>query len=268
MKQHFIPEFLLKNWCGDDGRLERYTSPIDGKIVSRRVFPSATGFQKDIYTLDDVATEHRHHIELEFFQKVDSLAAKTFYKILNREIESMSDDDIVNWARFVYSLMHRVPQSIEMWKEKWRSTQLSDGSFLNDSEAVEMAKQNLPFFIESERTVLFIAQMDWHVVRTDSCRFQLLVSEQPIVMTNGLMREDGHIALPISPTEIFLAIRTDSNFMTKLKRQKLEEVVRNLNRQVVERASHFVAASDKSQERFIVNRFGKSKLDTVQSIFG
>ena len=44
MKHHYMPEFYLKQWVGDDGRLCEYRR-WPGRITRKRQFPAATGYE-------------------------------------------------------------------------------------------------------------------------------------------------------------------------------------------------------------------------------
>ncbi|MES2450166.1 MAG: DUF4238 domain-containing protein [Pseudomonadota bacterium] len=69
-KHHYIPEFFLRQWIGDDRRLERYDRPHPSKIMARRVFPSEVGWIKNLYTSpgDDLG---RQWLEKKVFQVIE-----------------------------------------------------------------------------------------------------------------------------------------------------------------------------------------------------
>lgn len=47
-RHHYLPEFYQRKWRDQDKQVERYEL-INGKVVRRRVFPSAAGFQENLY---------------------------------------------------------------------------------------------------------------------------------------------------------------------------------------------------------------------------
>ncbi|MDQ0318972.1 hypothetical protein QO002_001110 [Pararhizobium capsulatum DSM 1112] len=97
--------------------------------------------------------------------------------------------------------------------------------------------------------------MEWRILETAASAPLLLTSDRPVIRTNGLISERGHIALPIGPRLLFIASH-DTRFLRDLLRADQTGLVKECNRQVVEGAVRFVFAADESQARFIENRFG------------
>src|SRR3984957_16543181 len=58
--------------------------------------------------------------------------------------------------------------------------------------------------IDSKKLGQYINDLYWRVIEIHGS-FTLMTCDRPIVMTNGLDRPDGHLALPISPEKLFVA---------------------------------------------------------------
>jgi hypothetical protein len=88
---------------------------------------------------------------------------------------------------------------------------------------------------------------------------QLLTSDRPIIMTNGLFMGDAHIVLPISPTHLFIAVRRAE---TLEKFSSPDELIRIANTKVAEQAIKFVYGIDDSRLYFVAGHLGKKVRST------
>jgi Protein of unknown function (DUF4238) len=108
---HYIPQFLLRGWCNQNGRLTVY-SRRQGRVVTSERNPRGTGFESNLYTYDQVSGEKRHMIETDFMTPhIDTPAASIVQKILNREFCKLTLDERSDFAYFILSLRarHRTP---------------------------------------------------------------------------------------------------------------------------------------------------------------
>jgi uncharacterized coiled-coil protein SlyX len=80
-------------------------------------------------------------------------------------------------------------------------------------------------------------------------------------MTNGFKRSDGHLAIPISPTRLFLASNNE-DIERHIHQMKPDDIVTTINTKVVEQARKFVYGTNDAQLRFVINRFGRMKPST------
>lgn len=107
--------------------------------------------------------------------------------------------------------------------------------------------------------------MHWHVLSTDGADYNLLTSDRPIIMTNGILRPDGHIALPIGPRKLFLAAQ-DIETIDKIIHRPINAIVSDSNAHVTEYAHRYVYSNDDGQIRFIENRMStKSRPRLVET---
>jgi len=85
MKHHYVPQFLLRRWCDETGRLQSF-SVRDGRVLSSARAPEYTGYESALYAvvanalgIDD------DHIEKRFFSPLDNSAAVALGMIERRE---------------------------------------------------------------------------------------------------------------------------------------------------------------------------------------
>lgn len=279
-QHHYIPKFYLRQWVSDDNRFVRYDRPTPSKIMARRAFPSEAGWLKDLYTSpgDRLGAQW---LEIDIFQVIDSRAAHAL-----RKMNTQLSDDPLNaqersaWTMFVRSLFHRTPENLRGFIEL--ATRLYDESLesarkryaelrrATDPETFDEYKASLtseqirtsilgtlPGLMASPRIGQFMQDMPTRVLILPSNARDFLISDDPIVRTNGWQNDDGHFALPISPRRLFLSAYRDQK-LDEIAAMEPNDIVTAINTQIVEGARHFVAAKDTSQDRFIRNRFGRN----------
>jgi hypothetical protein len=285
-KHHYVPEFYLKWWTGSDGRLERFTRPTPQKIMVRRVFPSEIGFERHLYKAAIVGERPPQWLETAVFQHIDSLAAPVLRKMNATPPEQLDDLDVSAWSVFVRALFYRTPHTlqaiknstavdfekmIEAFRDKWSSLEASKTTTFEEfrerflgSRLEQSALDALPNILVSQRVGQILNDLHRRIIVLPPACPDFLISDDFVVRTNGIMIPRGHFALPISPRRLLVMA---------YERQTLDEIVglpaRNLltqiNRWTVESARHFVAGSDRQQERFIRNRFGIDLKEPVSS---
>lgn len=108
----------------------------------------------------------------------------------------------------------------------------------------------LATLIDSKSTGEKINNMIWRVLDTTNTDLVLFTSDRPIVRTNGLMREHGHLALAIGPKRLFLATQNEQT-LSSILRTGHGQLVRNYNKQVVSCAVRFVYGTSDSQIGFV-----------------
>ena len=80
----------------------------------------------------------------------------------------------------------------------------------------------------------------------------LLTSDRPLTIYR-LSRPEGFVALPISPSKLFIAANDDKT-IAELNGVSAKEVIQRINVSTVSRARRYVYAIDGSQDRFVLNR--------------
>jgi hypothetical protein len=281
-KHHYIPVFYLKQWAGPHGNLCEYSRPYKALKCKWRD-PHATGYKEGLYTVPGLPPGDAEYIERFFMGMTDDLAAKTLRILLSwgeNGVQALTPDERISWARFIYALAVRTPDDLERQKQKYiaalpelleeyreRYPKLrtsGDPDSFDEFKLNYLAKPRntsplptLPSLLSSERVLPAIAQMQFKTVRLKQLApLTFLTSDRPYIMTNGLSQPDAHIALPISPTVLFLAANNDAAYrhLMSLSARKLAATVNN---RVVEQAYNYVYGADEGQVDFVDRRLGK-----------
>ncbi|MTV16318.1 MULTISPECIES: DUF4238 domain-containing protein [Bradyrhizobium] len=283
-RHHYIPVFYLKQWARLDGRLCEYSRPYKETKVKRK-HPAATAYVDNLYAISGLPSEQVQFVEKQFMQTVDSGAAEALIAMLTpTEPAGGGEPDwmrIIYWARFIYSLSLRNPEQIGIVQRS-----LDTGSFsvaAATEEEVRRASQakskirvrklavpaqfTLPGLINSEVAIRAITDnMLWFTYHVGEANHSLLTSDRPVIMTKGLGGPNGHLAMPISPTAIFFAVRGE-RMLQRIKAMDTDELVQKVNAGVVLQAVKYVYGMDDSQLRFVSNRLGKKMPTAVLSPF-
>ncbi|PJK29040.1 DUF4238 domain-containing protein [Minwuia thermotolerans] len=262
-RHHYIPVFYLKRWCSADGMLCEFSKPYGQRVNPQRKHPSATGYSQELYTIREYNSEFAQQIESKFFRKVDSLAADALLEMENRGNEARWNSGMRSaWSRFLISLLMRCPEDLELFRESWQQ------SLFENNEEFEKKYKNHRKVGDPETFSEFIHsrsigeaefdlfnsyiqlidhknlgekmnEMVWKVIDLKYSSKTLFTSDRPVIRTNGLAREGGHIILPIGPRRLFLAsplLKT----VEKIESIKHSLLARELNSQVVTSAVKYV----------------------------
>jgi hypothetical protein len=283
-KHHFIPEFLIREWAGSDGKVERFVRVPGGRVHARRVAPSAIGFEKDLYLNTHVSDPWKSQaLETDFFSPLDNLAAKTMQTMLRGE--HISDGDMRSaWASFLMSLFHRSPTDLDATKTaiaemlaqedpeveaRYRLKRKPEHpeTFVEYMEKADPAFADrvsaniVPGLILNENIGNFIINCHWQVLDLSCANVTLLLSDLPIMFT-PLKNPGGHLGLVIGPSRIFVA-STDVSFLEELKKISATNIAKQANRLAVGRARHFVIGADQKQLPFIEKHLGTIEIASL-----
>jgi len=281
-RHHHNPEFYLRQWAGPDG-LVCEIKKAHGKVEARRRSPKATGFQRDLYRTVGAADEQ--HVEKNFMSPLDNDAARALQKILSGDGTEWSSAEGTAWTTFILSLFYRNPENVTIIKDHIRDLreqakaaleanyaerrlptypETLDGYMaLTNPAAAEIGASNILMkAIANPRVGPKILHMHWTRHVLNNSKFQLLTSDRPIIMPWGLGDPRAYIALPVSPTVLFVAAH-DPAFARSLAGLKQTELVWVLNSEVVCQARKFVWATDDSQLEFVRRHIGTAPDRTI-----
>jgi hypothetical protein len=271
-RHHYNPAFYLRQWAGPDGQLCEFKK-IYGKLVAQPKHPNATGFMRDLYRTDGVPEEYAQHVEKNFMSPLDSGAADALVKILSGERAPWTEDERTAWTTFILSLLFRNPENVNvikehittMWQEGMKALQADYAArrrpddpetfegyvALTNPAAPQIGASNfLMETISNERLGPTIFNMHWTRHDLAGSRIKLLTSDRPIHMPFGLGDRRAYIALPVSPTVLFLAAH-DDDLARSIARQKQTGIAKLLNKVIVSQARQYVWAADSSQLEFV-----------------
>jgi hypothetical protein len=280
---HYIPEFYLQEWADERTRLlVEFCRRYKDIVAARSTAPAGTGYEPGLYKDREAKQGEEYVIETKLMWEIDHWASKALqqYKTLGSLPGALESREALGWCRFLYSLIVRNPDHLEIIREKLRS--LDPAEMLEyirddyprirrpeDPESFEEFRDGyvksppdldpvrvLPSLMRSKRVFRVIASFKWHTMTMNTSKQPLLTSDRPVIMTNGLSRDDAHILLPIGPRRLFIATKKMETFQSFLQRNP-HEFATAINDRVCLQARKFVYGSDKSQLRFVANRLGK-----------
>ncbi|YCI07065.1 DUF4238 domain-containing protein (plasmid) [Ensifer sp. D2-11] len=267
-RHHFIPQFYLRPWLGDDNKLQEFGRvPPSGQIRSRRMGTASVGFAMNLYTLPGVTEDTQQNVEREFYGAVDRTAAAVRDKLLAGST-SLTKQERHDWARFILSLEGRHPEEMARLKAivaqhvkdptpEMRAAYLKMRldrqpkdwdeltSSLFDGAPELMAIMGSTKLIANAPSLVFIENLHWYVLDTSEVTRKLITSDRPVIFTGGIAHYEGHIALPISPDKLFVAT-SYKEFGEGLRRWPQGRLVRECNRAIIGQARHHVYGVDAS----------------------
>jgi Protein of unknown function (DUF4238) len=281
---HFNPAFSIQPWAGADDRVCQMRL-IRGRVVRNRKHPTATGFQKDLYKTEGLPGDQEMHLEQNFLAPLDGSAAVALQKMLSGDKDAVAtSEQRSGWTRYLLSLMYRNKETVtdlkthmlNVWsvaqaniKENFATWRRIDdpGTFeefqaMLDPAGPYIGATNLLIqIIDNARVGPTVFNMDWSVMRLRSS-IPLLLSDHPLDRPRGLADPKAYIALPISPTAVFLAAN-DPRMKDFMQTRSHAEIAQNLNLAVVSQASEYVWAKDDSQLEFVRENFGKAPVHSA-----
>ncbi|MGD1017372.1 MAG: DUF4238 domain-containing protein [Roseiarcus sp.] len=285
-RNHYIPEFYLRRWAGQDGRVCQFARPskaaVRGALApvkALRRHPSQTGFEVDLYALNSIAVEGRAYLEEKFFKLVDQEAADALTSIETNTIADLSSNNRSGWARFIISLIHRHPEKIEALRgyalakaleaaheteagravrEKYKNSEKADETvarLVHQAADINLAN-SLAAIIDSENVGNHLIQMRWSVLTVTEPTLTFLTSDRPVVMSDGVNKPDSYIIVAIGPSKAFFACNS-LEMERYVHRIPWEQIMQFANDIVVRQACNFVYGFDDSQLQFVESRLGK-----------
>lgn len=285
---HYIPQFVLREWAVDAGKLWRYSKPVPNKLAAKRVSTGAIGFESFLYEVPGETPDKAQQVETRFMSSVDQSAARAHQILLGNKDWSWTSVTRSGWSRFILSLWMRTPASVQAYKAAiaslWGTTvpeiaakyaelrkpedpeRFEDHMIARDPRIVEkVAMYLLQKSIDHAKVGERINNMKWTTLTLADASIDFLISDSPVISTNGLAGKDALIVMPVSPRRAFIAFNHDSTFET-LQRMRELDFVKHSNKLVVQRARHFVGAARDDQRKFVAKHFGTAPVPTITEL--
>lgn len=284
-KHHFLPVFYLKQWARADGRLVQFSRPYGNKVKALSRHPDAIGYIYRLYAAEGLPEELANLFEREFTRPVDGAAAGAMHKLMNKQSQTdITGQEGYAWARFIVTLMMRMPDDVRKMKHFIKENWFTDLPFLEAAfKASKMpgsprTKQDYldllgPWFFERSAMILLgrvmqnndiidaIGSMDWTITRTDGVRREFLTSDRPLIITNELFSEQAHIVLPVGPNRVFIATRK-RGFYRQLMNRPPKDFITAVNKHLVNNATDYVYGRTDGALGFIQKEMGKNRQST------
>ncbi len=275
---HFVPVFYLRGWCANDGRLHVFSRPHD-RVVSSRLGPAHTGFERGLYSLRETPTADRQVIEKFLAVRVDTPAAEVLKRIKSAGLSALSPSDWERWAVFMLSLRARSPEAMEdlcatvpgafredldsdpaLRAEYDRRKRADDPELPSQWVARNMPGRMedggqflLPKIIGNAAYVRRLAGASWRVFDVSESNVGLLTSDRPLVLRGSLMG-DFRVFVPLDPSTALVATN-DADALRKIGGHTPNRLSRALNLDTVRQASKRVYASHGGHLHFVARHF-------------
>jgi Protein of unknown function (DUF4238) len=278
-RHHYIPVFYLKQWARDSkGRFCEFSRPYD-RVKPRRTHPDGTGYVDGLNTIEGLPAADSRYLEDVFFQIADDGAAQALKTLLGPPPWSMSAKERSAWTRFIMSLLVRNPEGVAKYKQvaaaiykamlprnealyaKERGpddppTYAAYAERHGPNPAARIVVRVIQTLSDNEELGRQINAMRWTVLSFKGPKFELLTSDRPMLMTNGIGTPTGHLIMPISPFHIFVAtnnIETELNIRNVSRNGK---AIAQINDRVALQSRKYVWGTDDTQLTFVARRLG------------
>jgi hypothetical protein len=275
VKHHYVPQFMLRRWCNDAGKLPSF-SVRNGRVLHSSLAPRYTGYENALYAVVANALGiDEDYLERNLFSPIDSNAAIALGKIERRE--AISEDDKVAWAFFLNSLRLRQPDVLAHLRSeglKMLKSLLAAGDAALPADAPtteEWLNRNHPGMLEVESLASWLPRMVMHDEMTD--RFaelhwwvlefapeapKLLLSDLPIHWEGGVKTDNFFIHMPIAPDRLFIGTASEATerYLDGIPRA---ELIRRVNRGSLASSSVRIWGADADEGRAFI----EANLDIV-----
>lgn len=265
--QHSVTQEYLRAWAhpprfkGVPGFHRHPNGTITPKshISIRR-----TGGEFNLYGFTNLGPKGHEHMETEFLTpQVDNPGHAVLTKIRQRDSKDISLTDQERWDFAVYlnSLNLRTPKSVKrvrdmgpqilqaelerdperyrsMWKPGYPETAEGFLNWVWPAMKENFGLMGLPAAILNENLVEPIYKMAWSVLDLSGAGISLLTSDNPMWASDQPGDPSCLLALPLSPTSLFMATRSES--LSLIQSEQRERIAELSNRSQCQGAVRFV----------------------------
>jgi hypothetical protein len=266
---HYVPVFYLNEWAAS-GKLVAYSRPY-GEVFLKKVGARATGYERDLYSFNDLSPDIAQFLESVFLPRNDFISSKALKKLLTGDKTPWTSELRSSWSRFLLGFLIRHPDPFKELRELARTRWLAFDS-VTEAEYARVRGPDDPATFQEYlvaapqgladkiRIRLLQSVMDnaplgrrlnamiWDTIDVSASDDSLLTSDWPL--DKNLPPSNGYVALPISPTHLFIAVY-ERSVLGHLKRLPPKRLVHTCNKETVSRARRFVWARDAKQTEFV-----------------
>lgn len=278
---HYVPRFYIRKWVSQSDGKVQYFRWANGKIVSSRISPGSTAYERNLYSLQNVPSEERQAIETFFSIKIDNPASIVLNKILHTGVDNLSNEEKVTWVRFIVSLRYRGPEGVQKAKEEGKNilenslveSQLEYEALRGPDDPtsfVEFCKVNTPGALSNTgikalsqwlygtKFIHLFLKMHWWVADVSGEDIDLFTSDHPCIFTRGLGDLQCIISLPLSPNLVFFAAN-DPNNINKIKRPSKRKLIRHVHKSMlIQQNVKMIYSTSDRHAQFIRNHLKKN----------
>lgn len=245
MNHHYVPQFLLRRWCNDAGKIQSFKI-VRGRVACRATTPEYTGFEKRLYAVfAKLSGIDEDHIEKKLFGPIDSDGAVALSKI---ELDGvLNEDEHIAWTFFLSSLLARQPSMLAALRTQGMAMMkryLADGDAALPAgwpPSEQWLEARHPGLIEAHSLSSWLARiilrnpmvdrfaaLHWWVKVFKPEAPKLLLSDMPLYWDGGLNTGKFYIQIPIAPDRIFFGTESTETEAT-LNALPGAELIRRVN---------------------------------------
>jgi hypothetical protein len=235
------------------------------KLQARYRHPAATGYEKDLYTLPNRPDEKAAEIETKLLQVIDDRGAKAVDMAERNEMAG--PEDKAGLVQFMLSMLHRSPDRIA-YLERRLVEDLADNPLFDDDDSSVFRAGALNTFVDLVQSQTMIArmmEMSAFVINLHDSAHDLLTSDSPLMISNGMARKDAFVILPTGPRTLIM-LAEDKSLPDHMANHSGKVLSKAMNDAVTIQAKKLVFGPDKKQERFVDNRLNRPNLHLAKSI--
>ncbi|WP_186209382.1 DUF4238 domain-containing protein [Burkholderia gladioli] len=276
-EHHYIPKFLLERWhSGDDKKLS-HMRWNRGEITEKRYKAKSVAKERHLYSMKRLSAQPNQEIEPKFMTRhIDDPASLIHKALLTSRLQDLPEEQKYTWTLFLVSLLYRGPGAIEHVREcgidalrsqfpedEYTAVELTDSSntLLNlyrrrDVSLLDFGTYALPELIQTSSYNKLFFEADWGIRKMTKTKEMLLIGDRPLTLFGPTTRLDLTY-LPLAPDVAFFVSK--SARMTRWVNSMSDlQLVRQLNRSMVEQASQYVWGSNFEHRRLLERRLHRT----------
>lgn len=292
INHHYVPAFYLNYW-GSPEDTSRYKEVhsfcfYNGHFTSKPRRTKSICSVKNLNIRKSEKEEEMYKIEAVFLKQFDDKASKVHRKIINRGLNSLSDEERSLYTCFLMGLKIRQPDAVQKMKEYGEDfviNELNETGFVEEYKKLnpsgsfpdtpeELIREQMPDMIPNfgidtmvrimtgendDRFHSLFLNMHWFVKDFSLLPFNLLTCDYPCYFSTGLDNPKCIFAIPLSPRKALFAVHD-----RKIKKKLLQSSINNklaeeLNKTMVNQAHTWVIGTDETCKDMIHNNLGKGR---------
>ena len=251
---HYLPKWYLARWAKDGQVWEfRRRGPTQA-LVKKRVAPRGTAYEPNLYSPS---------LETDFLQIIDDRGAKALSMAeQNKSIAGPSDKG--GLVQFVVSMIHRSPGRINFLQKRLEDD-LSNNELFSDVETDYFRNYALEVFADLVGSDQINGKLfDFKIFNflVGQGGFDLLTSDRPVLISNGLHHRSAFVLMPSSPST-FLVLAAEKETAIYFASQKPKVLSKAINDAVVRQAEGLVIANTDQHYAFVDNRLRRADADST-----
>lgn len=248
--QHFIPKFLLREWC-QNSKLTCFRWAHD-KFSTFSFTPAEIAYEKDLWSIVDDDLKRNTVVEKRVYGLIDDQGSKVHKILLAGHTPNLHER--WNWALFLASLVSRNPQlvkkaidnSVQHWGVKRPGL---DGRLYKAWGVLGSIRS-----IISDACLEKMVNARWKVLDLSLASEKLLLSDRALIAqeppSSMLKPAELFIMLPLSPTHLFVAGPEHENTFP-FDSGSVDMLARTFNTESVKAAAAEVYAVDIATRQFV-----------------